>query len=377
MYYFDNSATTKPLDEIMKVYQTVSQDYFANPSSAHHLGETSSQLLNQARQQMADLLQFNLDEIYFTSSGTESNNWVLRSILPAIHEKHPNGKKVLISSIEHPSVMQQIPLLESQGYHVELIPVTEEGIIDLNVFESMLDKEVLLVVTIAVNNEVGSIQPIELIAKLLENFPQIIWHVDGVQAVTTQLNLIRNQRIDSLSLSSHKFYSVRGVGLLAKRLRVPSHEMLYGGGQEKGLRASTENLAGIVAMSKALRLANDRQTIAKEKLSSFRHKIIAKLKSNQWEIFAEDTGSEHIICAALASIPGEVLLHAFEAENVFVSTTSACSSRRNKGHATLKAMGIANQISQSAIRLSLSQYTEDSDVNYVCQIIDKITKQFK
>ena len=377
MYYFDNSATTKPTTEILDIYQKVSLNYFGNPSSAHKLGEEAKALMTSARRQIATILGFESNEIYFASSGTEVNNWVMQPILKAIKQIHPNRNKVLISSIEHPATMKQIPLLESLGYQVELINVDGNGQIDLAHFESLLDNEVLLVSVMGVNNEVGAIQPVKEIATLLQKFPQVIWHMDGVQTITSQIELLREPRIDMITLSSHKFHSVRGVGILAQRQRVPNMPLLHGGGQETGRRSSTENLAGIVATSRALRKMNEIQVDTKERLADYRSRIIDTLTNLDWQVFAEATGSEHIVCAALAPVPGEVLLHALEAHDVFVSTTSACASRSHQEHATLKAMNIPDEISKSAIRLSMAHTTTNKDVDYLLTTLEQVTEQFK
>ncbi|WP_338489376.1 cysteine desulfurase family protein [Ruoffia tabacinasalis] len=377
MYYFDNSATTKPTTEILDIYQKVSLNYFGNPSSAHKLGEEAKALMTSARRQIATILGFESNEIYFASSGTEVNNWVMQPILKAIKQIHPNRNKVLISSIEHPATMKQIPLLESLGYQVELIKVDANGQIDLAHFETLLDNEVLLVSVMGVNNEVGAIQPVKEIATLLQKFPQVIWHMDGVQTITSQIELLREPRIDMITLSSHKFHSVRGVGILAQRQRVPNMPLLHGGGQETGRRSSTENLAGIVATSRALRKMNEIQVDTKERLADYRSRIIETLKNLDWQVFAETTSSEHIVCAALAPVPGEVLLHALEAHDIFVSTTSACASRSHQEHATLKAMEIPDEISKSAIRLSMAHSTTVEDVDYLLKTLEQVTEQFK
>ena len=377
MYYFDNSATTKPTPEILNIYQKVSLNYFGNPSSAHKLGEESKALMTSARKQIAAILGFESNEIYFASSGTEVNNWVMQPILKAIKQIHPNRNKVLISSIEHPATMKQIPLLESLGYQVELIKVDANGQIDLAHFETLLDNEVLLVSVMGVNNEVGAIQPVNEMATLLQKYPQVIWHMDGVQTITSQIALLREPRIDMITLSSHKFHSVRGVGILAQRQRVPNMPLLHGGGQETGRRSSTENLAGIVATSRALRKMNEIQADTKERLATYRGRIIETLKNLDWQVFAETTSSEHIVCAALAPVPGEVLLHALEAHDIFVSTTSACASRSHQEHATLKAMKTPDEISKSAIRLSMAHSTTDEDVDYLLKSLEQVTEQFK
>ncbi|HBY90659.1 MAG: cysteine desulfurase family protein [Ruoffia tabacinasalis] len=377
MYYFDNSATTKPTPEILNIYQKVSLNYFGNPSSAHKLGEEAKALMTSARKQIAAILGFESNEIYFASSGTEVNNWVMQPILKAIKQIHPNRNKVLISSIEHPATMKQIPLLESLGYQVELIKVDANGQIDLAHFETLLDNEVLLVSVMGVNNEVGAIQPVKEMATFLQKYPQVIWHMDGVQTITSQIALLREPRIDMITLSSHKFHSVRGVGILAQRQRVPNMPLLHGGGQETGRRSSTENLAGIVATSRALRKMNEIQADTKERLATYRGRIIETLKNLDWQVFAETTSSEHIVCAALAPVPGEVLLHALEAHDIFVSTTSACASRSHQEHATLKAMEIPDEISKSAIRLSMAHSTTDEDVDYLLKTLEQVTEQFK
>ena len=377
MYYFDHSATTQPLKSVIETYSKVAQDYFANPSSAHGMGEESKQLLHQARKQIADILDYSVDEIYFTGSGTEANNWFLRAVIPALYDRQ-GGKnyRLLISPIEHPSISKQIPVLEKLGYQVELLQVDQDGMIDIKHLERLLEEgQVLALSTMAVNNEVGAVQDIQAIGDLLKLYPQVIWHVDGVQAVTTQLDLLKEARIDCLSLSSHKFHAVRGVGIFAKRQRVPSLPIQYGGGQERDLRSGTENLAGIVATSKALRLAQEAQETSIQKIRIFRQALVDRLEANHWQVFAKEADS-HIVCASLAPMPGEVLLHAFEALDIYVSTTSACSSRNHQEHTTLRAMGISSQLSNSAIRWSLSQHTKAEEVDYLLSKIPEISQQF-
>lgn len=376
MYYFDNAATTQPTEDIIRVAGQVAEEFFANPSSAHQLGVKSHQLLTSSRQQIAQLLDYAKDEIYFLSSGTEANNFVFQGVLPVLANKRQINR-VLISSIEHPATLKQVAFLKEQDYEVELIPVDSAGVIELDKLKELLTREPVLISTIAVNNEVGSVQPLEEISKILSKHPQVIWHVDGVQAVTTQFDLLIHKRIDMVSLSSHKFHSIRGTGILAMRERVPYRPLLFGGGQEQGLRSSTENLPAIVTASRALRLAVENQRVSQDKLSNYRKKIIVKLEENGWQVFAKDSGSQHIICAALSPIPGEVLLHAFEAEDIYVSTTSACASRSHRQHASLHVMGVPNKISQSAIRISMSQHTQLESVNYLLEKLPQITQKFK
>lgn len=376
MYYFDCSATTVPHDEVLEVFCKVSTHYWANPSSAHAFGEQARQLLNQARQQVAQLLQVSTKEVLMTSSGTESNQWVMTAIVDALHERHPHKRRIILSEVEHPSVMNHVTDLRQRGYDVQLCAVDSDGRLDLANLESLLNDDVLLLSTMAVNNEVGTIQPLEEMASLLQLYPSVAWHVDGVQAVTTQFSLLLNPRIDLLTLSSHKFHSVKGVGLLVKKQRIPSHVWLVGGGQEQGLRSSTENVPAIVATAKALRLAVEKQS-QHSTLALYRQRLVTTLNQCGWTVFGGDKTSEHIVCAALPPIPGEVLVHAFGEKKVYVSTTSACSSRKHQSHHTLKAMGVSNKLSESAIRMSMSMYTTEQDIQHLIHAIQQVTHQLQ
>lgn len=377
MLYFDHSATTQPSSQALETFNQVALNFYANPSSLHSVGEEAAGLLKASRQQIASILSFETDEIYFTSSGTESNNWVLQKLLPHRQTIHPNRNQVIISGLEHPSITAQIPFLKTLGLEVVVAAVDEKGKIKLDELEGLLSEKVLMLSTMAVNNEMGAVQPFKELAGLLKGYPQILWHVDGVQAVTSQLALLNESRIDLLTLSSHKFHSVKGVGILAVRERVPKVPLLYGGGQENGWRSSTENLPAIVAASKALRLAFEGQAASKQKLASFHFKIRNLLEEQGWILFGDQTQSEHIICAALPPVPGEVMVHAFSNKNIMISTTSACSSRVKDQHHTLQAMGVEDRIARSAVRISMSQITESEEVEALCQAIKLITANFK
>ena len=377
MIYLDNAATTRIHPQVLATYSQVAQEFFANPSSAHGLGRKSRQLLEQARVQVGQLLCYHPQEIYFTSSGTEANNWVFQRIVTQAHKRRPEGKLVLVSPIEHPAVLRQRDYIESQGLTWVTLPVTDQGQVDLGAFQAMLGPEVLLVSTMAVNNEMGASQPLDQMAQILADYPDIIWHVDGVQAVTTELSRIQQPRIDCLSLSSHKFHAPRGVGILACRQRVDLVPLITGGGQEQGQRSGTENLAAIVATAKALRLAQSEQAQTRSRLKAYRQRLTQALEAQGWVVFAQESAASHILCAALPGIPGEVLLNAFEAQNIYVSTTSACSSRVKSDHHSLAAMGVPQNLAQSALRFSLAADTSDQDIENCLVAIAKISQQFE
>lgn len=377
MAYFDNSATTQIDKQVLETYINVATTYFANPSSLHRLGDESKQLLEQARKQVAQLLSVSPEEIYFTSSATEANNWVLQSLVLQVREQHPECNRVLLSAIEHPSVLQNKEWLEKQGIVVEFIPVDSSGQIIIDDLKRLLNNEVLLMSTMAVNNEMGAIQPLDELAGLLQHYPSVLWHVDGVQAVTACFELLKHPRIDALSLSGHKFHAGRGTGIAMLRNRLSKVPLLFGGSQERGLRSGTENLASIVATSKALRLAVEQQEATYQRLSKYKTNIIQVLLDQGWKIFSNEKTVPNIICASYPGIPGEVLVNAFQTYHCYISTTSACSSKRKQTHHTLQAMQVPEYLSKSAIRISTSQQTTEEEISYLLDVIVKVTQQFK
>ena len=252
MIYFDNSATTQVLPEVLSTYNAVSEKIWGNPSSLHAMGEQAFNLLEQSRKQIADLLHCNIDEIYFTSGGTEGDNWVVKGT--AI-EKRPYGRHIITSSVEHPAVLNSLHQLEKLGYDVTYLPVDENGRVSAEDLKAAIRKDTILVSIMAVNNEVGAIQPLKEIAAVLEDFPKIHFHVDAVQGVGKGIQeLLEQDRVDFLTFSGHKFHAPRGIGFMYKKRGRMIAPLMSGGGQEKALRSGTENLPAIASMAKALRL---------------------------------------------------------------------------------------------------------------------------
>lgn len=378
MIYLDNGATTRPFADVLLTYQTVATDFFANPSSAHPLGQQAKVLLQQARQQIADILQVKADEIFFGSSGTEMNNWVLTRLVQALAQKYPTRKRVIVSAVEHPSVREPFNYLRQQGFEVVICPVDSAGILDITEFVKLLNDDVLLVSTMAVNNEMGAVQPLEALAELLQDHSMITWHVDAVQGLTTQLETLRRlTRIDCLTISSHKFHAVKGVGILMKRERVLDVPWLLGGGQERGLRSSTENLPAIVATAKAMRLMSEQQVSHKQVLAKWEQQLRQIAQSLGWHIFGDERISGHIYCLALPSIPGEVMVTAFAEKGIYVSTTSACSSRVAKGYHTLNQMKVDPSLAQCAIRISFGYDTTAEEFAILLETMATISRQFQ
>ena len=368
MIYFDNSATTKPYPEALVTYTEVATRIWGNPSSLHNLGSQSTRILEASRKQIAELIGKKADEIYFTSGGTEGDNWILKGVA---FEKAPYGKHIIVSDIEHPAIKESAAWLKTQGFEVDYAPVDARGFVKVDALASLLRPDTTLVSVMAVNNEIGSIQPIHDIAALLEDRPTISFHVDAVQAlakVATKVYL--PERVDFATFSSHKFHGLRGVGFVYIKEGKKITPLLTGGGQEKEMRSTTENVAGIAATAKALRLSMENQEAFASKTQQMKE-VIRKELANYPDVTVfsgEDHFAPHILTFGIKGVRGEVVVHAFEEFDIYISTTSACSSKAGKPAGTLIAMGVDKSIAQTAVRLSLDL---ENDMSQVEQFLTK------
>ena len=368
MIYFDNSATTKPYPEALATYTEVATRIWGNPSSLHNLGSQATRILEASRKQIAELIGKKADEIYFTSGGTEGDNWILKGVA---FEKAPYGKHIIVSDIDHPAIKESAAWLKTQGFEVDYAPVDARGFVKVDALASLLRPDTTLVSVMAVNNEIGSIQPIHDIAALLEDRPTISFHVDAVQAlakVATEVYL--PERVDFATFSSHKFHGLRGVGFVYIKEGKKITPLLTGGGQEKEMRSTTENVAGIAATAKALRLAMENQEVFASKTQQMKE-VIRKELANYPDVTifsGEDHFAPHILTFGIKGVRGEVVVHAFEEFDIYISTTSACSSKAGKPAGTLIAMGVDKSIAQTAVRLSLDL---ENDMSQVEQFLTK------
>lgn len=370
MIYFDNAATTKIYDDALTSYVQVSQKFFGNPSSLHQLGVDAYQVLTKARAQVASLLSVQPEEIFFTSGGTESNNWAIKG---TALEKSVFGKHIITTKIEHPSVIQTCKQLERFGFEVTYLDVDSKGIVSIDQLKESLRKDTILVSVMAVNNEVGAVQPIAEIAKVLEEYPSIHFHVDCVQAVERASQLLSIGRIDLLSLSAHKFHGPRGVGIMYKKFGRKIQALLTGGGQEKGERSTTENLPGIVATTKALRMALEEESVTGELRSQLWKELATK---PEIRIFSPEDGASHVLCFAIKDVRGEVVVHAFENHGIYISTTSACSSKKADSSSTLYAMDVPTEWATGAVRVSFSNDNTKEEVEQFIKVLHQLMKQF-
>lgn len=377
MIYFDNSATTRIDPSVLTTYDKVATEIWGNPSSLHKLGDRAHQMLEASRKQIANLMGVKQHEIFFTSGGTESNNTAIKGT--AI-QKREFGKHIITSSVEHASVEHAFTSLENLGYRVTRLPVDKEGRVNVNDLRNAIDSDTTLVSIMGVNNEIGTIQPIEEISDLLENYPTIQFHVDNVQALGKNIwDKVFTPRVDLTSLSSHKFHGPRGIGVLYKKEGKVLAPLNDGGGQEKGLRSGTENLAAIAGMAKAMRLLleNEKEGAAREE--AIKEKIINYLKDKPGiDIFspANSGFAPHVLCFSLEGIRGETLVHTLEDQDIYVSTTSACASKTADEASTLVAMRIDDKIATSAIRLSFDESNTLEEADQFIKVFDEIYQHF-
>ncbi|HFI0130093.1 TPA: cysteine desulfurase family protein [Streptococcus suis] len=366
MIYFDNAATTQVYPEVLKTYTEVATKIWGNPSSLHNLGSQATRILEASRKQIAELLGKDSKEIFFTSGGTEGDNWVIKGVA---FEKAHLGKHIIVSAIEHPAVKESALWLKTQGFEVDLAPVNAQGFVDVAALESLIRPDTTLVSVMAVNNEIGAIQPIQEISQLLADKPTISFHVDAVQAigkVPTERYL--TDRVDFASFSGHKFHSVRGVGFVFVKAGKKIAPLLTGGGQESDKRSTTENVAGIAATAKALRLTLDKAVDSQKRQAAMKHILVNELgKYADVTVFSglEDFVPS-IVTFGIKNIRGEVIVHAFEDHQIYISTTSACSSKAGKPAGTLIAMGVPQKLAQTAVRISLD---DDNDMGQIEQFL--------
>ncbi|VLB94951.1 class-V aminotransferase [Streptococcus pneumoniae] len=369
MIYFDNSATTRPYPEALETYMQVASKILGNPSSLHRLGDQATRILDASRQQIADLIGKKSDEIFFTSGGTEGDNWIIKGVA---FEKAQFGKHIIVSAIEHPAVKESALWLKAQGFEVDFAPVDKKGFVDVEALEDLIRPDTTLVSIMAVNNEIGSVQPIEAISKLLADKPTISFHVDAVQAlakIPTEKYL--TERVDCATFSGHKFHGIRGVGFIYIKSGKKITPLLTGGGQERDYRSTTENVAGIAATAKALRLSMEKLDIFRSKTGQMKA-VIRQALLDYPDIFVfsdEEDFAPHILTFGIKGVRGEVIVHAFEDYDIFISTTSACSSKAGKPAGTLIAMGVDKDKAQSAVRLSLDL---ENDMSQVEQFLTKL-----
>ena len=353
MIYFDNSATTKPYKEVLDTFLKVNESYYANPSSIHSFGGRVEKLIQQSREQIASLLGIKTKEVFFTSGGTESNNLAIKGT--ALQYGH-RGKHIITTKIEHPSVINAFKQLETFGYKATYLDVDANGKVRPSDVKEAIQDDTILVSVMGVNNEIGSVQPIREIGLILQQYPKILFHVDAVQACGKVSLILDEKLIDLCSISAHKIHGIKGTGMLFVRDGLELSPLLSGGEQERNLRSGTENTGGIVSFAKALRMhmEDSRQKLAiMEENQVFLRRELEKIEGVTVHTPIRDH-APHILNFSVQDFKGEVLIHALDRHEVYVSTTSACSSKQSKPSQTLLSMGVPDNLASNSVRISLS-----------------------
>ncbi len=371
--YFDNSATTKVLDCVKDAVVDAMCVNYGNAAAKHRKGVEAENLIREAKKAIADTLKVQEKEILFTSGGTESNNTAL--IGTALANRRA-GKHLITTGVEHPSIYNTMSFLEEMGFEVTYLPVDHLGHISLEDLEKAIREDTILVSVMYVNNEVGAVEPIDAISQCIKKKnPKTLFHVDAIQAYGKYKIRPKKQGIDLLSVSGHKIHAPKGVGFLYIRDGVKIRPILFGGGQQKGMRSGTENVPGCVGLGVAAREAYKDFDARIEKLYTLREHLIAGLKPLGGVTIngSEDrTNAPQIVSASFEGVRSEVLLHALEDKGVYVSSGSACSSNHPGISGTLKGIGVKKELLDSTIRFSLGDLNTEEEVDYAIGVLGEL-----
>ncbi|MGF2617401.1 cysteine desulfurase [Rossellomorea vietnamensis] len=376
MIYLDNSATTKPYKEAVHAFTKVNEDYFANPSSIHALGGRVESLISKSRKQVAGLLGIKETEVFFTSGGTESNNLALKGTALQYRNR---GRHIVTSVIEHPSILETCGQLEKLGFDITYLPVDSNGRVRVKDVVDAIKDDTILVSIMHVNNEVGSIQPVEEIGKALQRFPKAIFHVDHIQGIGKVPLSLYESGVDLCSISGHKIHGLKGTGMLYIKEGLEISPLLSGGEQERKIRSGTENTGGIVSFAKALRLHLERSGKELSKMKKLNSYLRNQLKEIEGITIhsPEAEAAPQIVNFSVRDIRGEILVHALEEFDIYVSTTSACSSKKNVPSRTLLGMGVDENLLDTSIRVSFSFENTIEEVDRLCNAINKVKKNLE
>lgn len=367
--YFDNSATTKPYDEVIEAVSKGMKEYFGNPSSLHKIGMNCEKRLNEAREYFASTIKCNKEEIYFTSGGSEGNNLILKGLLKP-------GHHFITTAFEHHSIISTCKQLEEKGVKVTYLDVDSEGRISLEDLEEAITKDTVLVSIMQVNNEIGVIQDIEAIGKLIkERSSRAKFHVDAVQGYGKLPIDVNKSNVDFLTVASHKTHGPKGVGFIYIKKGIILNSLISGGSQEKGIRAGTENLPGIIGFEKAAQMTFEEMESRYDKVLELKKYFVERLNEiKDIRVNGEIDGfSPYILNVSFLGVRAEVLLHLLEEQNIYVATGSACTSKSSAAHGSyvIKSLGLSNKEVESAIRFSFSYENTKEEVDYTIDVLKK------
>lgn len=376
--YLDNSATTKVFDEARDIMVEVMQNDFGNPSSMHLKGVDAEKYIKDAKEKIAKQLKVDEKEILFTSGGTECNN--LAIIGTAMANKRA-GKHIITTAVEHASILATMEYLKEQGFDITYLPVNSDGVVDVKDLKKAITDETILVSIMYVNNEVGAVMPIKEISSTIKEInPKIIFHVDAIQAYGKYQIYPKRMGIDMLSVSGHKLHGPKGIGFMYIKDKTKINPIIFGGGQQKGMRSGTENVPGIAGIGKASEIIYKDFNENIDNLYELKDYMIDELSKLEDVKINSKKGREsapHIINASFLGVRSEVLLHSLEDRNIFVSAGSACSTNKHTISATLKAMGLKEDEIESAIRFSFCIFTNKKEIDYTLDNIKELLPKLR
>lgn len=374
--YFDNAATTRTKEEIINVMLPYYKTEFGNPSSMYTLGRSAKKAIDIARKNVADLINSNPNEIYFTSGGSESDNTAIRGIAYKYQEK---GKHIITSKIEHPAILNSCRKLEEEGFTVTYLNVDNEGKIDLDELRKRIDNDTILISIMFANNEIGTLEPIKEISKIAKE-NNIIFHTDAVQGAGNMPIDVKELGIDLLSISGHKLYGPKGIGALYVKEGIEFENIIYGGHQEKGKRAGTENVAGIVGLGEACKLANENLNTHMKYLKKLRNYYIQEVKRRIPKVILNGAIEDRLPGNANFSfegVEGTSILLKLDEIGISASSGSACSTGNPNPSHVLTAIGLNEEQAKSALRITFGEDNTIEDVDYLIKNLERIIKELR
>ena len=376
--YLDNSATTKVYDEVVQLTSKIMSEDYGNPSSMHQKGVDAEVYVKEAKERIAKTLKVQEKEIFFTSGGTESDNWAL---MGAASANSRAGRHLITTKIEHPAILKTMEYLESIGYEVTYLPVDEKGVLRLDALEQAIRPDTILVSIMHVNNEVGAIQPIEEAGALIKRMnPHTLFHVDAVQGFGKLRIYPKKSHVDMLSVSGHKIHGPKGVGILYIDEHVKIKPIVFGGEQQKNVRSGTENVPGIAGIGLAAKMIYenlDEKVAAMRAMKEHFIEGVKQIPDTTIHGLYDETSAPHIISVGFAGIRSEVLLHALEDKGIYVSSGSACASNHPQISGVLKGIGAGQQFLDATLRFSLSEFNTMEEIDYTLDTLYNIVPMLR
>ena len=366
--YLDNSATTKAFDEVIEAVKSEMSEYYGNPSSMHIKGFEAEKKIKETTKIIASTLKCDESEIIYTSGGTEADNMALIGIARAYKR---SGKHIITSSIEHAAILQSAEFLKEEGYEITYLSTDSKGVVNLEELENAIREDTILVSVMGVNNEIGTVEPIEKISEIIKKKnPNTLFHVDAVQAYGKIKLIPKKMGIDLLSVSGHKIHGPKGIGFLYVSYKIKIKPIIFGGGQQKNMRSGTENVCGIMGLGAAVKKIFDNFDEDTARMRELREYMINGLKECDGVMINGadlENSAPHIVSASVKGVRAEVLLHSLEEKGIYISSGSACASNKPAVSATLKAIGVDKDLLDSTVRFSFSVLTTKDEIDYALE----------